>query len=171
MTRTALRKPEPRAAASGAAPHYRLSDYPMHYLAAIQRQNQLNLARVLRACALTVPTWRVLSTLLQKDEQTVGQIASMAVLDRSALGRLLEQMETDGLVERASSPEDRRAVVIRLTSTGRNRFATALPLVERHYRGLLRGLTPADFKALMRLLRRIKANALMMADTSDLDPE
>ena len=58
MTRTALRKQEPRAAASGAAPHYRLSDYPMHYLAAIQRQNQLNLTRVLRACALTVPLMR-----------------------------------------------------------------------------------------------------------------
>jgi MarR family transcriptional regulator, organic hydroperoxide resistance regulator len=168
MTRTSLRKQEPRAAASNAAPHYRLSD-PMHYFAAIQRQNQLNLARVLRGCALTVPTWRVLSTLVQKDGQTVGQIASMAVLDRSALGRLLEQMETDGLVERASPAADRRAVVIRLTPAGRSRFAGALPLVERHYRGLLRGLTPADFKALMRLVRRIKANALMMADTSDLE--
>jgi MarR family transcriptional regulator, organic hydroperoxide resistance regulator len=168
MTRTSLRKQEPRAAASNAAPHYRLSD-PMHYFAAIQRQNQLNLARVLRGCALTVPTWRVLSTLVQKDGQTVGQIASMAVLDRSALGRLLEQMETDGLVERASPAADRRAVVIRLTPAGRSRFAGALPLVERPYRGLLRGLTPADFKALMRLVRRIKANALMMADTSDLE--
>src|SRR6516225_11745323 len=154
MNRAIIREREARAH-PGTAPGYRISDYPMHYLAAIQRQNQLNLARVLRACALTVPTWRVLSTLAQKDGQTVGQIAGMAVLDRSALGRLLEQMETDRLVERASPPEDRRAVVIRLTPAGRNRFAAALPLVERHYRGLLHGLTPADFKALMRLLRRI----------------
>jgi hypothetical protein len=28
-----------------------------------------------------------------------------------------------------------------------------------------------DFKTLIRLLRRIKANALMMADASDLEPE
>jgi DNA-binding MarR family transcriptional regulator len=80
-------------------------------------------------------------------------------------------MQKDGLVERTSPPEDRRAVVIRITPAGRSRFATALPLVEHHYRGLLHGLAPADFEALMRLLRRIKANTLMMADASDLEPE
>ena len=63
MTRSALRKQEPRAAASGAAPHYRLSDYPMHYLAAIQRQNQLNLGHALRPAGLSVPMWRALSAL------------------------------------------------------------------------------------------------------------
>jgi DNA-binding MarR family transcriptional regulator len=93
------------------------------------------------------------------------------VLDRSGLGRLLEQMEADGLVERTNPPQDRRAVLIRLTSVGRNRFVAALPLVEAHYRRLLRGVMSQDFKTLIRLLRRIKANALMMADASDLEPE
>ena len=171
MDRTAIKRRATNVRVAGDAPGYRIADYPMHYFAAIQRQNQLNLARVLRACDLTVPTWRVLSALSQKDGQTVGQIAALTVLDRSGLGRLLEQMEADGLVERTNPPQDRRAVLIRLTSVGRNRFVAALPLVEAHYRRLLRGVVSQDFKTLIRLLRRIKANALMMADASDLEPE
>ena len=172
MDQAAIRKREARARpATETAPGYRIADYPMHYLAAIQRQNQLNLARVLRACDLSVPAWRVLAALSEKDGQTVGQIAALTVLDRSGLGRLLEQMESDDLVERTSPPQDRRAVLIRLTSYGRRRFTAALPLVETHYRRLLRGVASQDFKTLMRLLRRIKANALMMTDASDLEPE
>jgi len=171
MKRTAIREREPRGPRTGHASEYRIADYPMHYFAAIQRQNQINLTRVLRGCDVSVPAWRVLSALSHKDGQTVGQIATLTVLDRSGLGRLLEQMEADGLVERTSSPPDRRAVSIRLTSSGRDRFAAALPLVEAHYRRLLHGVAPHDFKALIRLLRRIKANALMMADASDLEPE
>ena len=94
------------------------------------------------------------------------------MLDRSGLGRLLEQMEADGLVERTSPPQDRRAVLIRLTSVGRNRFAAALAARRSAtIAASCAGLTSQDFKTLMRLLRRIKANALMMADASDLEPE
>jgi DNA-binding MarR family transcriptional regulator len=154
-----------------AAPEYRIGDYPMHYFAAIQRQNQLNLGRALRACDLSVPTWRVLSALSQRDGQTVGQIAAMAVLDRSGLGRLLEQMEAAGLVARKSPPQDRRAVLISLTTAGRRRFANALALVEAHYRRLLHGIAPHEFETLIGLLRRIKTNALMMSDAADLEQE
>jgi MarR family transcriptional regulator, organic hydroperoxide resistance regulator len=166
MHRSPVRKRD-----ASAAPQYRIGDYPMHYFTAIQRQNQLNLGRALRACEVSVPVWRVLSTLSQRDGQTVGQIAAMAVLDRSGLGRLLEQMESAGLVERKSPPEDRRAVLISLTSAGRRRFASALPLVEAHYRRLLQGIAPHEFEALIGLLRRIKTNALMMSDNADLEQE
>ena len=153
----------PRAKAS-AAPAYRIADYPMHYFAAIQRQNQINLGHALRPVGLTVQMWRVLSALADQDGQTVGQIAEVTVLDRSGLGRLLEQMETDGLVERASALEDRRAVLIRRSPAGKARHAAALPLVAAHYRRLLRGISGGEFKTLIRLLRRLKANALMMSD-------
>ena len=149
------------------APDYQgITDHPMHYFAAIVRQNQLNLSHVLRPLGLSVPQWRVLSALAIRDGQTVGQIAEFAVLDRSGLGRLLEQMGREGLVERTVSPDDRRAVLIRLSAAGRRRRAAALPAVVMHYRRLLRGISGAEFKSLMALLRRLKANALMMSDVS-----
>ena len=91
------------------------------------------------------------------------------MLDRSGLGRLLEQMEADGLVERTNPPQDRRAVADPPDVGRAQPVCRRLPLVEAHYRRLLRGVMSQDFKTLIRLLRRIKANALMMADTSDLE--
>jgi DNA-binding MarR family transcriptional regulator len=170
MKRPANTLPAPDAAPSGlsrTAPDYRaITDHPLHYFAAIVRQNQLNLSHVLRPLGLSVPQWRVLSALATRDGQTVGQIAEFAVLDRSGLGRLLEQMGEEGLVERTVSPDDRRAVLIRLSAEGRRRRAAALPAVIMHYRRLLRGISGAEFKSLMALLRRLKANALMMSDVS-----
>lgn len=150
---------------------YRIADYPMHYFAAIQRQNQINLGHTLRAHGLSVPMWRALSALHGKDGQTIGQIAEAAVLDRSSLGRLLEEMAAAGLVDRENLPDDRRAVLIRLSAVGKKRFATALSSVLEHYRHLLHGLSESDFKTLMRLLRRIKANVRMMSDVASLEAD
>lgn len=148
---------------------YRITDYPMHYFAAIQRQNQLNLARSLREFGLSVPMWRALSALHQKDGQTIGEIAQLAVLDRSSLGRLLDDMAKAKLVEREPLPDDRRALAVKLSSHGRKTFEATLPLAQRHYRNVLNGVSAQEFETLMRVLRRIKANTRMMADVADLD--
>jgi len=176
---SASRAASPRAAtsrnvtardeAAQTTPPYRITDYPMHYFAAIQRQNQLNLTRVLRDLGLSVPMWRALAALHQKDGQTIGEIAQLSVLDRSSLGRLLDDMAKDGLVEREPRADDRRAVVIRLSAHGRKTFEDSLPLAQRHYRNVLKGVSPEEFETLMRVLRRIKLNTRMMSDVSDLD--
>ncbi len=159
--RDSLTNPEPAT--------YRIPDYPLHYFAAIQGQNQLNLGRVLRKLGVTVPMWRALAALHQQDGQTIGEIAQLAVVDRSSLGRLLESLARDGLVERESLPDDRRAVAIRLSPLGRNLFQRALPLVQAHYRRLLTGVSTEEFDTLMRVLRRIKANSRLMAEIGDID--
>jgi DNA-binding MarR family transcriptional regulator len=152
-------------------PPYRLTDYPMHYFAAIQRQNQLNFARALREFGLSVPMWRALSALHQKDGQTIGEIAQLAVLDRSSLGRLLDEMAKARLVEREPLPDDRRALAVGLSEHGRKTFEATLPLAQRHYRNVLKGVNAQEFETLMRVLRRIKANTRMMADVADLEAE
>lgn len=148
---------------------YRITDYPMHYFAVIQRQNQANLARILRSAGLSVQMWRALSALYDQNAQTIGQIADMTVLDRSSLGRLLEEMAADGLVVRESPADDRRAVLIRLSATGRRRFESVLPRVQTHYRRLLHGVSGEDFATLMRVLRRVKANGRILSDPATLD--
>jgi DNA-binding MarR family transcriptional regulator len=150
---------------------YRIGDFPMHYIAAIQRQNQLNLGYALRSVEMSVPTWRVLSALNDSDGLTIGQLAERCVLDRSSLGRLLEELAADGLVRREAPPDDRRALLIRRTPLGEKRFDAAFTIVREHYRRLLRGVSNKEFDVLMRLLRRIKANARMMSDVSLLEDD
>jgi DNA-binding MarR family transcriptional regulator len=174
MSKTAARKFAVRDAAAlpRAVPEtYRIADYPMHYFAAIQRQSQINLGHALRTHGLSVPMWRALSALHGKDGLTIGQIAEITVLDRSSLGRLLEEMAAAGLVERQHLPDDRRAILIRLSAAGERGFASALPTALAYYRRVLRGVSNAEFKTLMRLLRRIKANVRMMSDLATLEAD
>lgn len=138
----------------------------MHYFAAIQRQNQINLSNALRAQGISVPTWRALSALDDDAQLTIGQLAELTVLDRSSLGRLLEELAASGLVTRVSAPDDRRALLVRRTAAGKRRFEAALPVVHEHYRRLLRGISDDEFKVLMGFLRRLKTNALMMSDVT-----
>lgn len=166
-----LQGSDPVSESTLGQPPYRLTDYPMHYFAAIQRQNQLNFARALREFGVSVPMWRALSALHQKDGQTIGEIAQLAVLDRSSLGRLLDEMAKAKLVEREPLPDDRRALAIRLSEHGRKAFEATLPLAQRHYRNVLKGVDAQEFETLMRVLRRIKANTRMMADVADLEAE
>jgi DNA-binding MarR family transcriptional regulator len=170
MGKSAARKIRARSPQPAAAPH-RITDYPMHYIAAIQRQNQINLGHKLRSFGLSVPMWRALSALNDKEGVTIGQLAELTVLDRSSLGRLLEDMAELGLIERESPPDDRRAVVIRISEAGRRRFAEALPSYRDHTRRLLRGLSESEFTTLMRLLRRLKANTRMMSDVTGTETD
>jgi DNA-binding MarR family transcriptional regulator len=148
---------------------YRITDYPMHYFAAIQRQNQLNLARAFRGLGVSVPMWRAMAALRQKDGQTIGELAQLTVLDRSSLGRLLDDMARERLVAREPLPDDRRAMVVSLTEKGRRTFETARTMARRHYREVFKGVTKDEFETLMRVLRQVKANTRRMADVADLD--
>jgi DNA-binding MarR family transcriptional regulator len=167
------RRRAPVAARAGARraveTPYRITDYPMHYFAAIQRQNQLNLARALRSVGISVPMWRAMAALRQKDGQTIGELAQLTVLDRSSLGRLLDEMARERLVEREPLPDDRRALVVSLSPKGRRTFETARAVARRHYREAFKGVTKGEFEVLMRVLRQIKGNTRRMADVADLD--
>jgi DNA-binding MarR family transcriptional regulator len=72
------------------------------------------------------------------------------------LSRLVQRMESDGLVERVEVPDDRRATTVRLTRTGRTRTRTARAVYERALEHHLGGyVSAADARRLIGLLERV----------------
>jgi DNA-binding MarR family transcriptional regulator len=136
----------------------------MHYIHVIQRQVQTNLNNSLRAAGIGNQTWRVLATLVAKDAQPIGHIAEMTVIDRSNLGRLLDTLETDGLVTKAALPNERRTVIVRLTRKGLEIYKSALPIVLNSYRRLFADVSDEERQVFMRVLRRMKANSISIWD-------
>lgn len=61
---------------------------------------------------------RALFTLRMHEEVTAGQLAKMADLAPASVTALLDQLETDGIVDRHRSTTDRRVVVVSLTERG-----------------------------------------------------
>lgn len=67
---------------------------------------------------LTYPQYLVLSTLWERDDQTIGAIAARLDLEPSTITPLVKRLEQAGLLSRERNPADERQVQVRLTKAG-----------------------------------------------------
>jgi len=70
---------------------------------------------------LSVPEWRVLACLSDVEGLSVGELAAMALMKQPGLTKVLDRMESDGLLKRRNTSRDRRRVTLHLTAKGRAR--------------------------------------------------
>ena len=108
---------------------------------------------------LSLAWFDVLAQLSRAPERRLrmSELASRILLSKSGLTRLVDRMEAAGLVERASSPTDRRGSFAVMTPRGEQAFKEAAPVhldgVQRHF-GC--HLTEAEAKTLARALEKIR---------------
>ena len=74
---------------------------------------------LLRELGVTYPQYLTLMALWQHNTGTVSELAQRLDLPAHALSPLLQRLEEAGLILRRRSPLDSRAVVVELTSLGR----------------------------------------------------
>lgn len=63
----------------------------------------------------------VLDLLARRDERPMKELAARLRVEPSTATRAIQRLESDGLVERFSSPADGRMVLVRITDEGRRR--------------------------------------------------
>ena len=68
-------------------------------------------------------TFWLLKNIAANGSMRVTDIAQHASLDVSTVSRHVAQLQKTGLIERTPDPDDRRAQLVRLTDTGRQRLA------------------------------------------------
>jgi DNA-binding MarR family transcriptional regulator len=92
--------------------------------AAITRELE---AQMMGAHGLTLSDYDVLVQLAQAPERKLRNIelATAVVLTRSGVTRLVDGLERDGLVSRASCPSDKRGTLVMLTDEGVRRLRDA----------------------------------------------
>jgi DNA-binding MarR family transcriptional regulator len=115
-------------------------------------------ARLMGAHALTLSDYDVLVQLARAPEHKMRNIelAKAIVLTRSGVTRLVDGLERDGLVARASCPSDKRGTLIKLTDEGMRRLRQAS---ETHLEGVrqlyLERIGPAGRAAMDELLGQL----------------
>jgi DNA-binding MarR family transcriptional regulator len=85
------------------------------------------------AHGLSASEFEVLQQLEQSEECSLrmSALAESAHLSQSALSRLVSRLERDGLIERTTCDDDRRALFVALTKEGRSRYDDARPTQRR----------------------------------------
>ena len=101
----------------------------------------------------------VLLTLWREDGLKVVELGRRAGLEPSTMTGLLDRMERDGLLARASDPEDRRAHRIHLTDAGREAKSPVGRVMDRALGKILGGVRQSDLAQLKKTLRQMLANA------------
>lgn len=83
-------------------------------------------------------------------------IASLLLLSKSGITRIVDRLVDDGLVSRETPPENRRVVYARITPAGVEALGRARSVfVEGLAEAFSRHLSDADVRALRRILRKL----------------
>jgi DNA-binding MarR family transcriptional regulator len=91
------------------------------------------------ATGLPLTSYDVLLELNSAPERrlSMGELGEKAVVSRTRVSRVVDQLAADGLVTRDANPDDRRSAYARITDAGRDRLRAAAPTylagIERHF--------------------------------------
>lgn len=117
-----------------------------------------NFERHSAGLGLTLEQCKVLSRLQRHEGVSQARLAELTDTDPMTLGRLLERMDAEGLVERQVDPADRRAHRLRLRGAALPVLDEIWRVADRSRAQALAGLSAADRAQLMKLMQRIHAN-------------
>lgn len=88
---------------------------------------------MLRNHGLTEQQWRVIRTLAAFEPVDATMLARQSFLLAPSLSRILQFLESESLVRRDADSNDQRRSMLRLTDTGRAKFAAVAPDAESLY--------------------------------------
>lgn len=102
--------------------------------------------------------FRVLVTLVDNNDLSLGQLAKMMQIKQPTLSRIIDKLVFAGLVERRESTDDRRAIKIRLSPLGQREAKPLLKQAQKFNDEIVSSLGAEDSEALKRILNRIIEN-------------
>jgi len=118
------------------------------------RASHTRTEEALDSIGLTPALFALLNVLGARDGAIQQHLSSDMGIDPSAMVKLINELENAELAERRRRPGDRRAWEVTITPKGRRTLERARGLVAQVEDEVLRGLTTADRRQLLTLMRR-----------------
>jgi DNA-binding MarR family transcriptional regulator len=109
----------------------------------------------LESIGLTLRMWGALNVLHAEGAVTQHQLGQAIGMDPSTMVGTIDELESQGLVERRRHPTDRRAHALHVTPAGRRTLARGRKLAQAAQDDLLAPLSAAERRQLHDLLLRI----------------
>jgi DNA-binding MarR family transcriptional regulator len=151
----ATRPPRPRRNSNRPGPG-RLDSYLFYWIGQIDNLYKRAILDAMRPLRINVAWWRTLAVLNERGPVTVGDLARITVIERTALTHVLHQMEKRNLVRRKERVGDRRVVEIHLQPEGEALFRRILPEARAVYERATAGLQRAQIVSLIAKLKEIR---------------
>ena len=130
-------------------------DFVLHDVAQLLRKRFEQNAR---GSGLTRSQWQVLAYLAQNEGINQSGLAELLDVEPITLGRIVDKLETVGLIERQPHPSDRRIWLLRLTLAARPKLTQVRKLGDVTRGEALVGVSEVDSARLLKTLQVLKAN-------------
>jgi MarR family transcriptional regulator for hemolysin len=133
-------------------------------LGIIARQMRNAFDQSVGAIGVTRSQWSLLVVVSRHPGATQRTIAEALEMTEAATGRAIDRMVQDGLLERRTKPDDRRAHAVHLTAKAEPLLHSLLQIAERNEAVAFAGLDDGELEQLCVLLDRVYANLTKSAD-------
>jgi len=107
---------------------------------------------------ITPDQWVVLYRIQEREGMIQKEIAEKSGKDKPAVTRILDALESKGLITREPGKQDRRSFLVYATEKGRSLIRETKPIERQTIREAAAGIGGSDHELLLALLRRINEN-------------
>lgn len=135
-------------------------EYLFYLLFQAARQRDLRFDRALAGIGLNVHRWRTLAIIRRIENCAMKDLALYSAVDRTTLTRAVDQLVAQGLVQRWSTPRDRRRVNLMLSDAGEAAYRAALAALLSGNQDLLAGVSEGETRGAARVLAQVIRNIM-----------
>ena len=104
---------------------------------------------------LSIPEWRVIATLGDRNEETARDLVERTAMDKVAVSRAVSSLVKKKLVRRNAVQHDGRITLLRLSPAGRRVYEEIGPLALNLEKEVLDNLSEEDEQTLHRILDQL----------------
>jgi DNA-binding MarR family transcriptional regulator len=145
--------------ATPLSPDIEIAEFAGQLFFRLWRAFHTHTAEALGSVGLTPALFALLNVLGAREGAIQQELSSDMGIDPSAMVKLINELEDAGLAERRRRPGDRRAWEVTITPKGRRSLQRARRVVAEAQDEVLGGLTVAERRQLLALLRRALVSA------------
>jgi DNA-binding MarR family transcriptional regulator len=138
--------------ADPASADFALADSPLYLLVRAAGHYELAMENALRKINMDLPSWRALLIAHERSPSSVSEIAERSVRKLSTATRVVQRLESDGLVRLAQRESDARVTDVYITPSGERAATMVRGVASRIYAAALGERSPAEIKSLNRFL-------------------
>ena len=129
------------------------------YIARARRTIVEAIDRELAPLGISHAQWIVVMLLGDGAACTAAELCKILIYDPGAMTRLLDRLETKGVLRRVRTRDDRRSVRLELTAEGKKLYPRILEALVQVFNRLLLGFSKKEVRQLELLLKRMVVNA------------
>jgi len=137
--------------------HHQALKIWLRLLACTTRVENVIRQRLRSEFGTTLPRFDLMAQLDRESEGlSMGELSARMMVTGGNVTGIVDQLESEGLVQRAAHPSDRRAYQVRLTAAGRRQFRRMATVHEAWIIELFDGWSPAQKTQVHQLLATLK---------------